>query len=51
MKKHAYKSPKGASFRTYFHGNRQTNGCAFRKVAQKPRPREKEARDEQEKVF
>lgn len=30
MKKSAYKIPKGGSFRTYFHGNRKTNGCSFR---------------------
>ena len=33
MKKKAYKTPKGGTFRTYFHGNRKTNGCTFRKVA------------------
>lgn len=32
MKKNAYKTPKGGTFRTYFHGNKKTNGCAFRKV-------------------
>ena len=33
MKKKAYMTPKGGTFRTYFHGNRKTNGCTFRKVA------------------
>lgn len=32
MKKSAYKTPKDGTFRTYFHGNRRTNGCTFRKV-------------------
>lgn len=32
MKKRSYKTPKGGTFRTYFHGNRWTNGCTFRKV-------------------
>lgn len=35
MKQKQYKTLKGASFRTYFHGNRQTNGCSFRRVPQK----------------
>ncbi len=35
MKKKPYKTPKGASFRTYFHGNRFTNNCSFRRVPQK----------------
>ncbi len=35
MKKKQYKTPKGASFRTYFHGNRFTNNCSFRRVPQK----------------
>ena len=30
MKKNAYKTPKDGTFRTYFHGNRRTNGCTFR---------------------
>ncbi len=33
MKKNAYKTQKSGSFRTYFHGNRKTNGCTFHKVA------------------
>ena len=37
MKKKAYKTPAGGAFRTYFHGNKKTNGCTFRKV-----PKEKE---------
>lgn len=32
MKKKAYKTPVGGSFRTYFHGNKKTNGCTIRKV-------------------
>lgn len=32
MKKSAYKTPAGGAFRTYFHGNRKTNSCTFRKV-------------------
>ncbi len=35
MKKKQYKTSKGASFRTYFHGNRFTNNCSFRRVPQK----------------
>lgn len=38
MKKKAYKTPAGGSFRNYFYGNRKTNGCTFRKVS-KPRER------------
>lgn len=41
MKKNAYKTPKGGAFRTYFHGNRQANGCTFRKV-----PKAKEGQHE-----
>lgn len=41
MKKSAYKGSNGSSFRTCFHSNRKTNGCAFRKVL-----REKEGRHE-----
>ncbi len=32
MKKTAYKSPKEGGFRTWFHGNRKTNGCSFQRV-------------------
>lgn len=32
MKKTAYKSRNGSSFRSYFHGNRKLNGCNIRKV-------------------
>ncbi len=32
MRKKQFKTPKGASFRTYFHGNHKTNGCSFRRV-------------------
>ncbi len=35
MKKKQYKTPKGASFRTFYHGNRKTNGCSFRRVSNK----------------
>ncbi len=35
MKKKQYKTRSGASFRTYYHGNRLTNGCSFRRVSQK----------------
>lgn len=38
MKKNAYKSRGGSSFRTYFHGNRKTNGCTFRKVKAPEKP-------------
>ena len=41
MKKRSYKTPKGGTFRTYFHGNRWTNGCTFRKV-----PKAKEGQHE-----
>ncbi len=42
MKKKQYKTSKGASFRTYFHGNRMTNGCTFRRVKTPDRgPRKK----------
>lgn len=33
MKKNAYKTSKGGTFRTYFHGNKRINGCTFRKVS------------------
>lgn len=33
MRKNSYKTPKDGTFRTYFHGNKKTNGCAFRKVS------------------
>lgn len=33
MKKRAYKSAKGSSFRTCFHGNRFMDGRSFRRVA------------------
>lgn len=37
MKKKSYKTPAGASWRTYYHGNGKTNGCSFRRVpAKKP---------------
>lgn len=42
MKKSAYKTHKGVAFRNYFHGNKKTNGCTFRKVA-----KEKEGQHEQ----
>ncbi len=32
MKKTAYKTGKGSGFRSYFHGNRLTNGCSVRRV-------------------
>lgn len=32
MKKTAYKTGKGSGFRSYFHGNRLTNGCSVRLV-------------------
>lgn len=32
MKKKAYKTPKGGSFRTYFHGDSKTNGCSFHRI-------------------
>lgn len=35
MKKKQYKTLKGASFRTFYHGNRFTNNCSFRQVPQK----------------
>ncbi len=45
MKKKAYKTPAGGAFRTYFHGNKKTNGCTFRKV-----PKEKEEQHGKGKV-
>lgn len=42
MKKSAYKSRGGSSFRTYFHGNRKTNGCNIRKVAKPADDKSKE---------
>ena len=41
MKKRSYKTPKGGNFRTYFHGNRRTNGCTFHKA-----PKAKEGQHE-----
>lgn len=32
MKKKACKTPKGGSFRTYFHGNKRINGCSFHRI-------------------
>lgn len=34
MKKTAYKTGKGSGFRSYFHGNRLTNGCSVRRMKQ-----------------
>lgn len=36
MKKKAYKTPKGGTFRTYFHGSKITNGASFRRAAKRP---------------
>jgi hypothetical protein len=32
VKKSAFKSGKGSSFRTYYHGNGKVNGCSFHRV-------------------